>query len=156
MRAWSSLHAGDVVADQTVRDYYIWKLKGSVGLPPTLSNRDSSTGPCQIFAETAILARNWAVGQGLLSDRTYDANNWQDMWEMWQKLALDEAFNIRTGMFVMMYYATTRTGVPATQLRNLTPSQVMDTLTGYNGDGVYGRKRMALYSLIQRWHEDFH
>jgi hypothetical protein len=60
-----------------------------------------------------------------------------------------------TGMFVMMYYATTRTGVPATQLRNLTPSQVMDTLTGYNGDGVYGRKRMALYYLIQRWREDF-
>ncbi|MFF2272072.1 glycoside hydrolase domain-containing protein [Agromyces sp. NPDC058136] len=150
-----SLHAGDVLKDQWVRNYYIWKMNGSVGVPPDLIAEDSSAGPCQIFAATAILARNWAVRQGLLSDRIYDASVWEDMWEMWQNLADDEAFNIRTGMFVMMYYAATRTGVPATQLRNLTPSQVMDTLTGYNGEEVYGRKRMMLYYLVQRWHDDF-
>ncbi|UOE43858.1 glycoside hydrolase domain-containing protein [Agromyces larvae] len=150
-----AIHAGDVVADQLVRDFYAWRVAGSVGAPPNPSADDSSTGPCQVFARTAITARNWAVRQGLLTDRIYDTDVWQDMWEMWQKLANDEAFNIRTAMFVMMYYATTRTGVPATELRNLTPSQVMNALTGYNNDGVYGRKRMVLYYLIQRWHETF-
>lgn len=150
-----AIHVGDPVADGSVRSYYAWRVGGSVGAPPALIADDSSTGPCQIFAKTAIQARNWAVGAGILTDRLYDHNVWQDMWEMWQKLADDQQFNIRTAMFVMMYYAATRVGVAADQMRSLTPSQVMNALTGYNGDGVYGRKRMMLYYLIQRWHEDF-
>jgi len=74
---------------------------------------------------------------------------------MWKKLNTDVEFNIRTAMYVMMKEAVTRTGVPANQLRNLTPSQVMRALRGYNGGDIYGRRRMALFYLIQRWHQSF-
>jgi len=151
---WESLviNALDNASDHYVRVYYGYR---EAGIEPLEVNTDSSTGVCQIFASTAIACRNWAVNQGLLSDRLYDANVWQDVWDMWKKLNTDAEFNIRTAMFVMMKEAVTRTGVPADQLRNLTPSQVMRTLRGYNGGDVYGRRRMMLYYLIQRWHESF-
>lgn len=146
--AWTP---ADAAADNLVVQYYAWKAGGPA---PAIMHDDSSTGLCQIFARTAIKSRNWAVSAGILTDRVYDANKWQDVWEMWQKLG-DEQFNIRTAMFVMMYEANTRTLVAATAMRTLSPSQVMAALVGYNGDLVYGRRRMYLYYLIQRWHQSF-
>lgn len=147
------INPGDPAADIAVRAYYAWK-EGRAPEPPVLKD-DSSTGACQIFARTAISARNWAKSKRLLLDRTYDASKWQDIWVVWQKLAEDEAFSITTALYVMMHEATTRTMVPYTDLRNLTPSQVMNTLTGYNGGEVYGRNRMFLYYHIQRAHQEF-
>jgi hypothetical protein len=103
---------------------------------------------------SSIRSRNWAVEAKILKDRLFDSSKWQDVWEMWQYLQ-DEQFNIRTAMFVMMYEASTRTGVAAKDMRALTPSQVMAALVGYNNDMIYGRRRMYLYYLIQRWHEMF-
>ncbi len=45
---------------------------------------DCSTGFSQIFASTAIKARNWAREQGLISDREYNYENWKDRKEIWQ------------------------------------------------------------------------
>lgn len=151
---WEGLavQPADVIADSGVRQYYNWKVGG--GPAPEFSREDSSTGVCQIFSTTAIRSRNWAVEAKVLDDRHFDAGKWQDVWEMWQNLQ-DEQYNIRTAMFVMMYEASTRTGVAANDMRALTPSQVMAALVGYNNDMIYGRRRMYLYYLIQRWHETF-
>ncbi|MBF4461079.1 MULTISPECIES: glycoside hydrolase domain-containing protein [unclassified Rathayibacter] len=149
----SVINPADPVADTAVRAYYAWK-EGRAPQPPALKD-DSSTGACQIFARTAISARNWARSKSLLLDRAYDATKWQDLWEIWQKLASDEAFNITTALYVMMQEATNRTSLAHTELRKLTPSQVMNTLTGYNGADVYGRDRSFLYYHVQRAHQGF-
>lgn len=152
---WESMviNAGDDIQDGRVIAFYAALLQGQA--PPAGSVPDSSTGPCQIKAETAIKARNWAVGQGLLSSRLYDFGVWQDVWEIWYNLNTDEAFNITTGMYVMMYEANRMAALTPTQLRGITPSQVQRMCFGYNGDMIYGRNRTALYYTIQRWEESF-
>ncbi|MBZ4487140.1 DUF1906 domain-containing protein [Microbacterium sp. cx-55] len=142
------------VGDAAVRAYYAWK--SGLGPHPGVVYTDSSTGLCQIFAETGIKVNNWAVSQGVITGRSYSMSVWQDVWEMWRNLADDPQYNLKMAMLTMMYYASTRpAGISATQMRRITPSQVMNALTGYNGDGVYGRERMALYYLIQRAHESY-
>lgn len=120
---------------------------------------DSSTGVCQIFAATAIKAINYAVAWNILTSRTYDENNWQDMWEVWQALHSDEEFNIKMALFTMMMEAGFNGSATPNDLRKMTPSQVIAACSGYNGDGdeamKYDRKRMMLYYTIQRWHESF-
>lgn len=144
---WESMviNVADDAADAAVMTYYADMEAGS---PFPLGNDDSSTGPCQIFASTAIAARNFAVERGLLSDRIYDVNVWQDMWEVWKKLHGDEQFNIETAMFVMMMEAQNMASMLYTGLREMTPSDVARTLYGYNGGQIYGREKAQLYYLI--------
>lgn len=155
---WESMMINplDLVQDERVLNYYNNRQNGTILDLPT----DCSTGVCQIFAATAIRSRNWAVSQGLLSDRLYDAGTWQDMFEMWSKLRNNDAFNITTCMYVMMYEAAT-SGYSLSGLRDLTPSEVMHVLGRYNdhdqtyGNVFYGRKLVPLYYEIQRAHASF-
>lgn len=156
---WESMmiNPGDWPQDERVLNYYNNRQNGNI--IPDLPT-DSSTGMCQIFASTAIRSRNWAVGQGLLNDRLYDVNTWQDMFEMWSNLRNNEVFNITTCMYVMMYEAAT-SGYSLSGLRDLTPSEVMHVLGRYNdhdqtyGNVFYGRKLVPLYYEIQRAHASF-
>ncbi|MGZ0712564.1 glycoside hydrolase domain-containing protein (plasmid) [Coraliomargarita sp. W4R53] len=147
------INVGDNAADAAVRAHYA-QLEQTGSVDP-LTPDDSSTGPCQIFARTAIAARQYAVTYGLLSERIYNPGVWQDVWEVWTKLNTDEQYNITTAMFTMMMYANQKAGMTTTNLRQLTPSQVIRTCYGYNGDMVYGRSRMQLYYVIHRWHDSF-
>lgn len=152
------INPGDlVVADPLVVGYYTRLEQGLQ--PESFHRKDSSTGICQIFAATAIKAINYAVAWGILTSRTYDANRWQDMWEVWQALYSDEQFSIKMALFTMMMEAGLNGGVTPNDLRTMTPSQVIAACFGYNGDNEeamkYGRKRMMLYYTIQRWHESF-
>lgn len=152
-----AIHGGDAIADQLVRNYYTKvEYDATRGAEPTrVEEQDSSTGPCQIFARTAIFSRNWARENGLISDREYKFSQWRDRWAVWQRLLTDFSYSIETALFVMMYYANARNGIGPTEMRNMTPAQVMNTLNGYNDGQKYGRERMKLYYLIQRWHQDF-
>lgn len=58
-------------------------------------------------------------------------------------------------MFVMMREAELKAGMIPTNLRQLTPSQVIRMCYGYNNDEVYGRSRMQLYYTIMRWENSF-
>ncbi|MBD8478952.1 glycoside hydrolase domain-containing protein [Microbacterium sp. CFBP 8794] len=152
-----AIWGSDAAKDEYVRSFYrnLEKQAANGNEVPSPEQVDSSTGPAQIFARTAILARTWARDAKLITEREYKFSAWRDRWEVWQKLSTDFEYSIETCLLVMMYYANTRTSVGATDMRYLTPAQVMSALTGYNGDGIYGRKRMTLYYLIQRWHQDF-
>lgn len=157
---WESMvrNVSDDGKDLLVRDHY-GELEALGFDSPPITPDDSSTGPCQIFARTAIAARAYAVNNGLLAERIYSEEVWQDMWEVWQKLNTDEEYNITTAMFVMMMEANENAGMGPGDLRQLTPSQVLRTCFGYNGDNIdamkYGRKRTQLYYVIRRWHESF-
>lgn len=156
------IRVDDDAADAAVASYYsALELTGNA--PPGLPN-DSSTGPGQMFARTAIRANNWGVAKGLVSTRTYDTAVWQDMWEMWRIVHNDEQAAIRLAALNMMAEAEKKMGVAPSDLRMMNPSQVMAMCTGYNGswyDGpgdsalVYGRNRMMLYYTIHRWHQSF-
>ncbi|CAN7407049.1 DUF1906 domain-containing protein [Microbacterium maritypicum] len=151
------INAEDRGKDLLVEAYY---LALEMGAPedPTSEFRDSSTGLCQIFAKTAIKAHNFAVFKGLISERTYDFNVWQDMWTMWKALQNAE-YNLRSAMFVMMMEANIDMGIEPNQTRTMTPSQIMRTCVRYNGTGdsalVYGRNRMSQYLTICKWEESF-
>ncbi|RWZ49536.1 DUF1906 domain-containing protein [Labedella phragmitis] len=158
------INPGDAGADALVAAYYAAKELGQT--PPPGSRSDSSTGVCQAKAETAIRANNWGVSQGIVTSRSYDAAVWQDMWDMWRLIKNDEESAILMGALTMMMEASGAGGASRSQLRQMTPSQVMAMCVGYNNswfDGgtpaqesmVYGRNRMQLYYTIKRWHQSF-
>lgn len=157
------IRADDEVADELVRLHYGALEAGNT--PPEFGPDDSSTGVCQIFGRTGIRAINFGRNVGLISARQYDPSRWQDVWEVWQRLSTDEEFCIRVAAINMILEAGRPGGVTSTQLRSMTPSQVMAMCVGYNdsfydsGQGesgmIYGRNRMQLYYAIQRWHESF-
>ncbi|MCH6230562.1 DUF1906 domain-containing protein [Microbacterium sp. CFH 31415] len=152
------IRADDEVADELVRLHYGALEAGNT--PPEFGPDDSSTGVCQIFGRTGIRAINFGRNVGLISARQYDPSRWQDVWEVWQRLSTDEEFCIRVAAINMILEAGRPGGVTSTQLRSMTPSQVMAMCVGYNdsfydsGQGesgmIYGRNRMQLYYAIQR------
>jgi peptidoglycan hydrolase-like protein with peptidoglycan-binding domain len=68
--------------------------------------RDSSTGLGQIFSVVAIVARNYAIGQGIISGAIKNPDLDADVWEIWQKLHNDNAYNISTAAYVLIQAAT--------------------------------------------------
>jgi peptidoglycan hydrolase-like protein with peptidoglycan-binding domain len=68
--------------------------------------RDCSTGLGQIFAVTAINARNFCIQQGLITGELKDAERDADVWEIWQRLHNDAYFNISTAAHVLIHAAT--------------------------------------------------
>lgn len=146
----------DEAADQAVGLYYQALENGATPAPGTVS--DSSTGVCQVKADTAIRAINWAIDWNLVTSRRYNSAVWQDMWEIWKALKYDEQFCIKVGMLVMMMEASFK-GVMPPNFRDMTPSEVIGMCFGYNGVNenamIYGRRRAQLYYTIQRWHESF-
>lgn len=152
---WESMviNALDDIADARVVSYYNAALTGGA-IPPEAAN-DSSTGICQIFARTAISARNWAVAGGLISEPLRSFDNTSEAWDVWNRLRTDERYSIETALFVMMQAAQQMAKVAPAFLRDMTPSQVLRTLYGYNGGAVYGRNRTHLYYTIMRWENSF-
>lgn len=147
---WESMviNALDDFADARVVAYYGAVLSGNPA--PVGSADDSSTGICQIFAKTAIPARNWAVSGGLISEPFRTFSIAADAWYVWNRLQTDERYSIETALFVMMQAAQQMAQVTPAFLRDMTPSQVLRTLCGYNGGAVYGRNRTHLYYTIMR------
>lgn len=147
----------DAAADLLVRAYYVALEGGSPEIPDYEFN-DSSTGLCQIFSRTAIIAYNFAITWGMQTGRNYDYNVWQDRWDMWKRLQ-DHEFNLKVAMFVMMREAQVNLGITPTDTRDMTPSQVMRMCVLYNGTNtnaqVYGRNRMSQYYTLCKWEEVF-
>lgn len=160
---WEALviNAADEAADVAVGAHYAALEDGLT--PPPGSPNDSSTGPCQIFARTAIQARNWAKSKGYLTGPTLDANNWRDMWDVWRNLRNNEQYNIESALYYCMRNAEVELGVAVGTQKNLTPSEVALMYQAYNGNiqapsedaMIYGREKAQLHYLIRKWHESF-
>lgn len=93
---------GDAVADEGVIWYH---TKPDIDPTDTIVKRDCSTGLGQIFAVTAIVARNYAVRQGIISGTIMDPDRDADVWTVWKRLHDDQLFNISTAALVLIQAA---------------------------------------------------
>lgn len=152
---WETRHYDttlDYLGDLGVRVYH----KGVQTVPPVADKfikRDASTGPGQIFAVTAINARNQAIKEGVLGGATRDPNSDSDVWTIWQKLNEDPEFNIRQVGYVHRYHAV-KYGVARP---SLTPSydDTLKYLKYYQGENANAeteaQKRLKVYATFEKY-----
>ncbi|MFJ7154400.1 glycoside hydrolase domain-containing protein [Streptomyces sp. NPDC101118] len=142
MRAYNS---GDVLADELVIDHHR-------GGPST--KRDCSTGPGQIFANTAIRARNHCIREGLIGGTIMDAAKDGDLWAVWQRLYEDTVYNLGTVPLVLIEGAD-EIGVGRPGL-DTPEEQSRLTLARYNGIDEsaqgYGTALLGLYRVFEKYH----
>ncbi|MDA5140562.1 DUF1906 domain-containing protein [Streptomyces sp. AD681] len=132
LRKWNPL---DKFADDAVKDG---------------DRDDSSTGWGQIFAATAIKARNYCIDQGIINgSRLTDA----DMASVWTRLHEDPIYNITTAAYVTLWDAA-EIGVARPGL-NTSDSDSQAILARYNGTGdgaeKYGRELIGLYQVLEQY-----
>jgi peptidoglycan hydrolase-like protein with peptidoglycan-binding domain len=94
---------GDLARDEGVRIYH---TQGDWDPTDELIRRDASTGLGQIFAVSAINARNYTIQQGIITGEMKDPSQDADVWEIWQRLHNDDYFNINTAALVLIHAAT--------------------------------------------------
>ncbi|GIH62939.1 glycoside hydrolase domain-containing protein [Microbispora siamensis] len=142
IRKWNM---GDMVADGVVRSHY------TNGSP--IDKNDCSTGLAQIFAETAIKARNYSIQQGIISGTILDPEKETDLWPVWQKLQ-DESYNISTVAYVHIWGAH-ELGLPRPGLTT-SEDDTRRILARYNGVTAeaeqYGRELLGLYKVFEKYH----
>ncbi len=115
---------------------------------------DCSTGFSQIFAKTAINARNWARENELISDREYNYENWKDRKEVWENLKNNVNYNLETCALTLLYGAAEK-GYDKINPYHYTEEQIQKILARYNGTGdkaeEYGRKNIGLYKIFEKY-----
>lgn len=159
----------DTVADQAVENYYLYeelfdqwsKLppleKVLTGQPELILPRrsDSSTGYCQIFANTAIDAHNNAVDMQLISENKYDKQNWRDVYQVWSKLKGDSEYNIKVATLVLIHNAVILGINKSTYEYN--ESEIKGVFEKYNGSGDeavdYANKVYNLYVIFEKYNK---
>lgn len=154
------LTPADPLADGLVTSYYGYKIQyeawerspaGPAPAFPPLAEDDSSTGLGQIFARAAIRARNHAVARGIIGGPPYNADDWHDMWTVWQALHGDDDYSVGTVPLVLIQGAAEIgvTGAPLDYDENATRG----VLARYNGRGAaaeeYGRQLLGLYRVFE-------
>ncbi|AHH98898.1 hypothetical protein [Kutzneria albida] len=135
----------DPVADQLVKDHY-----QGTGIS---TKNDSSTGLGQIFAATAIRARNHCINQGIISGPIMDPGKESDLWPVWQNLHNDANYNISTIPLVLIEGAhAVGLGRPGL---DFSEDDSRKTLARYNGTGdkakQYGRQLIGLYRVFEKY-----
>ncbi|TCO62900.1 hypothetical protein EV192_1021040 [Actinocrispum wychmicini] len=152
----------DNVADGLVISWYAYKIsyeaweKFPLGPPPTpplVVREDSSTGIAQIFAATAIRARNWAMGQGLISGTPYNAEDWHVVYNVWNSLHDDGNFNV-SSVPLVLFEGAAQVGVPGLRL-NYDVSELRKIFARYNGTGAdadhYGAELEGVYQIFETY-----
>lgn len=138
----------DLLGDMAVIDYY------SLGLG---SKKDSSTGICQIFAKTAIEAYNFAVGQGLISEKNLLTENKENVKNMWYKLFFDVDFNIKMGTLNLLYCDWQKNSSYKSYKYDTDESNIKRILERYNGEGKdaieYAERNYGLYKIFEKYNE---
>lgn len=144
--AWEAacLNPTDLAADDIVTKSHAWRLR--TGAQPSVLKYDSSTGLCQIFAETAIRAINWARQRGMTGEPVRDPDNLNHIFEIWNRLRTDSNFNLRSAALTLAHgaYENGLTG----SLLTLDDAQVEVALASYN-DAGYGVKVARIYRAIE-------
>ncbi|GAB3459782.1 glycoside hydrolase domain-containing protein [Actinophytocola sediminis] len=116
---------------------------------------DSSTGLGQIFAQTAIRARNHCIRAGVIGGQIMDFANDADRMAVWTKLHEDNIYNISTVPLVLIEGAND-IGLPRPEV-NLSEDDTRRVLARYNGTGDaaenYGRQLIGLYRVFEKYHK---
>ncbi len=116
---------------------------------------DSSTGLAQIFARTAIRARNHCIRQGIIGGTIMDAENEDQRMSVWHKLNEDNNYNISTVPLVLIEGAAD-IGLPRPAV-DYTEEQTRRTLARYNGTNSdaenYGYQLLGLYRVFEKYHK---
>ncbi|MGK5533625.1 glycoside hydrolase domain-containing protein [Streptomyces sp. URMC 129] len=152
----------DDAADLAVAAHYRWREsfeaweQNPIGPAPPMpipAVEDSSTGVAQIFAKTAIEARNHAVSQGLIPGAPLDGGDWHVFRDVWKALRDDEDYNVSTVALVHIHSAH-RKGVTADRLA-YTAADTATVLARYNGTNddatQYGLRARDLYDIFERY-----
>lgn len=92
---------------------------------------DSSTGLGQIFARTAMKAREYTLMQG---ENHYSYNNWKQRKKIWYLLKDNDNYNIEMICRVLLYEAK------KTSLKNPSKQVFQKVVGAYNGNIAYGKK----------------
>jgi peptidoglycan hydrolase-like protein with peptidoglycan-binding domain len=151
----------DDVADAAVIAWYgyltayeAWE-KVPVGDPPTqpVEKDDASTGLGQIFASTAIDARNFASDTGLTDEPHIDPGDWHQLWNVWHSLHDDDEYNVSTVPLVLLRNAD-RLGITTPPL-DYDDDATRRVLARYNGTGSaadeYGVQLLGLYGALEKY-----
>jgi peptidoglycan hydrolase-like protein with peptidoglycan-binding domain len=151
----------DDVADGIVISWYAYKIAyeawqrvpiGPPPTPPVVVHEDSSTGIAQIFAATAIRARNWALGQGLITGNPLDGTDWHTVYAVWNSLHDDGNDNVSTVPHVL-FEGAAQIGIPGLRL-DYTDNELQRIFARYNGSGAeadhYGLELHGVYRIFER------
>ncbi|WP_374722852.1 hypothetical protein [Peribacillus tepidiphilus] len=117
---------------------------------------DSSTGPCQIFASTAIKARGWAAYNGYLDEEILDPSNPVHLRVIWEALNSNPSYNIETAAWVLKWGAVSLLGLSINML-DYSEEEIKATLARYNGTGdkaaEYGERNYEIYQAFEQYNE---
>ncbi|MFI1420212.1 glycoside hydrolase domain-containing protein [Streptomyces sp. NPDC020731] len=114
---------------------------------------DCSTGWGQIFASTAIKARNYCIGEGIINGEGLDYNSKTDLRKVWDQLHDDQEYNVRTVAYVLLWNSELL-GIDRPDLSGNV--HVTEAVLGrYNGTGPdaeqYGQELMGLYNVLEQY-----
>ncbi|MCP9945047.1 DUF1906 domain-containing protein [Streptomyces somaliensis] len=141
----------DHFADDGVKIYH---TQGDWDPTDKWIKNDCSTGLGQIFAKTAIIARNHCIRQGIITGVLKDETKDADLWEIWQKLHKDDAFNIGTAAHVLIQGAND-VSIPRPNL-NYSLENTRLALKRYRGTNeeaeTDSHKQIGLYQVIDRYY----
>lgn len=144
-------NALDVAADAAVQATYNAWLGGNPDPPGAVW--DSSTGPCQIFAATAIDAMNWGRPRGLTDEPERDDEDHADMWSVWSRLHNDLGFNLTACALVLMKCAFDAE-LDIEDALTYSEADIKAILTNYNGEPSYGERNYGLYETVESFDEN--
>jgi hypothetical protein len=142
----------DPVSDTLVSSWYSYKVAyeawetfpvGEPPMPPIVVLQDCSTGFGQIYASTAIDARNWASSAGLTKEAHIDGDDWHQKWKVWKSLHDDGEYNIASAALVLLRNAQ-RLGIPYDLPLSWSDQNVRDVFALYNGSGPEAEKNGRL------------
>ncbi|WP_392840593.1 glycoside hydrolase domain-containing protein [Streptomyces sp. LN500] len=114
---------------------------------------DCSTGWGQIFAKTAIQARNYCIGEGIINGTGLDYENEDDLENVWNKLHDDQEYNVRSVAYTLLWNGELL-GIGRPNLNSSV--HVTEAVLGrYNGEGPdaeqYGQELMGLYNVLENY-----
>ncbi|MFC4054450.1 glycoside hydrolase domain-containing protein [Actinomadura syzygii] len=145
---WEIRHYSDldIASDELVRQHYNNGIGGKI---------DGSTGLGQIFAATAIAARNHSVDLGILNVPKLNPAKEADLWPIWQKLNTEPDFNIGVVPHVHIWGAND-VGAPRPSL-DYSDANTLRVLVRYQGSGpdaeADGQKRLGLYRVFESFNK---
>ncbi|GAA1590227.1 DUF1906 domain-containing protein [Kribbella hippodromi] len=150
----------DAGVDALVQSWYVYRHQreaweqvpvGPAPTPPLVVREDCSTGIAQIFAATAIRARNWAMQRGLIPGNQLDAEDWHVVENVWNSLHDDGTYNIATVPLVL-FQGADEVGVTGLRL-NYTETELKAIFARYNGTGagaeLHGREVFGVYQIFE-------
>lgn len=170
--AWEYCLEGydDIAADTAVTNYYSYQkeVEHWYSLSPTAqaltpfptllvpNADDSSTGCCQIFAKTAINARNYAIGLRLLEGEKYDISNWKHMDEVWTNLHNSIDYSIEASAMVLLHAANMMGLSEFTH--QYSSDDIKKVLQRYNGTNdaavEYGKRNYGIYEIFEKYNRN--